>query len=122
MRRKNPATPASTRALLSASAVLAGSGERFLRPLLWAGVLWGLAAAGYLACGLQPVTGGMPLDPGQAADWLRALHFSLAVMTLTTPWDLLPLGYGKTIQILQHLGGPLLLAPSAHGIWQRLRR
>jgi hypothetical protein len=122
MRRQNPATAQSDRALLSAYALVAGYGERYLRPLAWAVGLWIVGAVGYLAFGLVSVTSGMPLDAGSGTDWLRSLHFSLAVMTLTTPWDIVPLGYAKAVQIVQHLGGPLLVAFAVRGVWRRLRR
>jgi len=122
MRRRNPATPRSTRRLLLAYAVLAGYGERFLRPLLFALLLWLSAAVGYLALGLVSATGGLPLDPGQGGDWLRALHFSLGAMTLAAPWDLVAIGQARGLQIIQHLLGPLLLALLVQGVWRRIGR
>lgn len=121
MRRRNPATPTGVRTLLGTARQLSGYGEQPLRVLAWTLGLWLAAAAGYLLLGISSVTGGSVLEVARPMDWLRALHFSLGVMTLTPPWDLVTQGAARGVQVVQHLLGPTLLALLILAVRRRLR-
>jgi uncharacterized protein YjbI with pentapeptide repeats len=122
MRRRNPETQPSVRRLLWLFELLSGYGERYPRVLAIAAGCWLGFAAAYLLLGLVAVTDGRTLELGRPGDWLRALHFSLGVMTLTPPWDLVATGVARGLQTLEQVMGPLLLALLGHSIVRRLRR
>jgi uncharacterized protein YjbI with pentapeptide repeats len=120
MQRRDPATPRSLRALLALSWALWGHGERFLRPLGWAGVVLGVSTVVYVMGGLVPPD-GRPLHPSRLWDWLKAGHHALQVMTLGSPDDLLPIQCAKAVTTLVRLTGPLCGALSLLAIRRRLR-
>jgi len=122
MRRRNPETRPSARRLLWLFERLSGYGERYPRALGLAAGCWAGCAAGYLLLGLVAVTEGRVLGPARAADWLRALHFSLGAMTLGAPWDLVTIGAARGLQVLEQVVGPPLLLLLGHGLVRRLRR
>ncbi|MEW6532176.1 MAG: pentapeptide repeat-containing protein [Thermodesulfobacteriota bacterium] len=101
---------------------VSGYGESFRRPLVWAVVLLVLSTIGYLLLGLGPKGGGTALTCGCVWDWLRAAHYSLKVMTLLKPDDLVPIGWAKPINTLQSLLGPVLIGLFALALRQGLRR
>ncbi len=121
-RRRNGQTPLGLRILLTVYWLLSGYGERYWRPLLWAGFLLGASTVAYIWLGLWPKGGGPRLDFRNGLDWLRALHYSVGVMTLLKPDTLAPLGFSKGVHTVQSLGGPLLIGLAGLAIRQRLRR
>jgi uncharacterized protein YjbI with pentapeptide repeats len=120
MRRQNPDSPRGLRFFLTLYWLFSGYGERYLRPLMWAGVLFMASTLGYLWWGLYPKDGGSILVLTSVRDWLRAAHYSLRVMTFLKPDDLLPLSYAKAINTFQTLLGPTFLGLFALALRQRL--
>ncbi len=90
MRRQNPETPLGLRLFLTLYRWFGGYGERYFRPLFWAGVLFVSSTIGYMGCGLTPKHGGAPLAWGNVRDWLKAADYSIRVMTLLKPDDWTP--------------------------------
>lgn len=122
MRRRNPETPFLLRFFLTLYWMFSGYGERYVRPLIWAGVLLAVSTVGYLALGLSPKVGGSILAWTNLSDWLRAAFYSFRVMTFLRPDDLMPIGYAKIINALESLLGPLFLGLFALAVRQRLKR
>lgn len=122
MQRRNPATSTAHRFFLTLYWLVSGYGERYLRPLVWAGMLLVASALGYLALGLQQRDGAAPLQVTSPSDWLHAIHYSFRVMTLLRPDDLVATGWAKVIHTVQSLLGPLLLGLFALALRQRLKR
>jgi len=134
MRRRNPGTPHGLQLLLTLYRWVSGYGELWLRPLTLFLVLLLAGAVGYLSCGVWVKDlvgdGGHLLGtrgPGAApVDGLAALGqsvlFSLRVMTLLRPDDMVPVGWSRLIQTAQSLLGPLLMGLAGLAIRQRLRR
>ncbi len=120
MRRLNPDTPLTSKVLLNLYKLSSGYGERFLRPLLWAGVLLTLSTYGYLALGLSDK--GSPLALTDCWDWLRASYYSFRVMILYKPVDLTPIGYARLINTAQTILGPIFIGLFALAVRQRLKR
>jgi hypothetical protein len=101
MRRKNPHTVRGLRFFLTLYWLFSGYGERYLRPLLWAGLLFGGSTIGYMWWGLRPKAsrssltwtngwdqlGGSGLIWTNGWDWLQATYYSFRVMTLLKPDD-----------------------------------
>ena len=102
--------------------MFSGYGERYLRPLIWAGVLLLVSTICYVVLGLSPREGESTLALTNQWDWLRAAHYSFRVMTLLRPTDLVPLGYAKLVNTIQTILGPLFLGLFALAVRQRLRR
>ena len=62
-----------------------------------------------------------PLTITEGSDWLSAMNYSLRVMTLLRPDDLVPAGVGKGVYTLQSLLGPLFLGLFGLAVRQRLK-
>lgn len=122
MRRRNPETPFVLRILLTLYWLFSGYGERYLRPLIWAGILLILSTFGYLTLGLRPKDGERILALTNVWDWLMAVRYSLQVMTFLRPEDLVPIGLAKLVNTIESLVGPLLLGLFALAVRQRLKR
>ena len=134
MRRRNPATPFRLRLLLTLYRGVSGYGEWWLRPLALFLALLVAGAGGYLYCGVwaKDLTGpgghlvalrDWPSSPGEVfAAVGQSLLFSLRVLTLLKPDDLVPVGGSRLIQTVQSLCGPILLGLAGLAIRQRLRR
>ncbi len=104
---------------------VAGYGERYWRPLLWAGGLLAVSTAAYLWWGLLRSRGAGPVsDP--VLHWTKACDaalYGLRVMTLLKPDDFVPIGFwGKLINTLQSVLGPILIGLFALALRQRLKR
>jgi uncharacterized protein YjbI with pentapeptide repeats len=122
MRRQNPDTTWGLRLFLTLYWLFSGYGERYLRPLLWAGVLFASSTIGYMWWGLRPKAGGASLAWVNVWDWLRAAHYSFRVMTLLKPDDWVPLRYAQLVNTVQTLLGPTFLGLFALALRQRLKR
>jgi uncharacterized protein YjbI with pentapeptide repeats len=122
MQRGNPQTKPAQRFFLRLYRLASGYGEEYLRPLLWAALVWLLSAAGYLIFGLHPKGEQTYLRISNAWDWLHSLHFSFRVMTLLKPDEYLPAGYSVGVSTLENLLGPLFLGLFALALRQRLKR
>lgn len=123
MRRRNPKTPWVLRTLLTLYWLLSGYGERYLRPLIWAGILLLLSAIGYLTLGLRvKEDGGKVLAMTNCWDWFRSIFFSFRVMTLLKPEDLTPIRYAKIVHAFQSLLGPVFIGLFALALRQKLKR
>ncbi len=124
MRRKNPETPAGLKFFLTLYWAVSGYGERYLRPLIWAGALLFGCAFLYLGLGLvEPAGHGHRLCLNKLEDWLQALHYSFRVMTLLKAEEVAkPDGYAKMVSTVQSLLGPLFLGLFGLALRQRLKR
>jgi uncharacterized protein YjbI with pentapeptide repeats len=141
MQRRNPGTPWSLKIFLWLYWLVSGYGSRFLPPLIWAIGLLVVGSWAYLWWGLLPKSPGVTIAPvatglfvlrvtpdsppplaiTKSSDWLSAMHYSLRVMTLLRPDDLVPVGVGKVVYTLQSLLGPLFLGLFALAVRQRLK-
>ena len=110
MRRRNPGTPGRIRLLLNLYCLVSGYGERFGRPLIWAGMLFVLCTFGYLLSGVGFSTLG------------EAAIYSFQVMTFLKPQSPALSGTAKVIYSIQSLLGPLFLGLFALAVRQRLKR
>jgi uncharacterized protein YjbI with pentapeptide repeats len=126
MRRQNPNTAWGLRFFLTLYWLFSGYGERYLRPLLWAGLLCVGSTIGYMWWGLRFKDGSSGLawtypwiNPW---DWLRAAYYSFRVMTLLKPDDWVPLRYAQLVNTFQTLFGPIFLGLFALALRQRLKR
>jgi uncharacterized protein YjbI with pentapeptide repeats len=124
MRLKNPQTSRGLRFFLRLYELMSGYGERYIRPLLWAGGLILVTTVLYLLLGIEPTaTPGTTLHITSLQDWLTAAHFSTRVSTLQDTRELArATGYASIVETVQHLLGPLLLGLFALAIRQHLRR
>ncbi|ETX04030.1 hypothetical protein [Candidatus Entotheonella palauensis] len=133
MRRQNPSTPWNSYILLTLYWLVSGYGERFLRPLIWAGVLLIMSTLAYLHWGLIPaakIATGLPGefvlkgDTMQVAwsDWPKALDFSFRTMAFLKPTDFVPREFAKVVYTIQSLLGPLFFGLLALAVRQRLKR
>jgi uncharacterized protein YjbI with pentapeptide repeats len=122
MRRKNPNTARGLRLFLTLYWLFSGYGERYLRPLLWAGLLFVGSTIGYLWWGLRPKDGGPSLTWINGWDWLRGAYYSFRVMTFLKPEDWVPLRYAQVINTVQTLLAPIFLGLFALALRQRLKR
>jgi uncharacterized protein YjbI with pentapeptide repeats len=126
MRRQNPDTAWGLRLFLTLYWLFSGYGERYLRPLLWAGLLFVASTIGYMWWGLRPNAGGSSLAwtyPWiNSWDWLRAAYYSFRVMTLLKSDDWVPLRYAQLVNTFQTLLGPTFLGLFALALRQRLKR
>ncbi len=122
MRRKNPETAAWLRRVLWLYRWAGGYGERCLPPLFWTGCLFLASTLGYLWWGLCHKGETTRLALTSLWDWLRAAHYSLRVMFLLKPDDLVPVGYAKLVHTVESLVGPLLIGLFALALRQRLKR
>lgn len=119
IRRKNPKTSPGLKFLLIAYWLVCGYGERWIRPFIWMLILFGLSTLGYLTWGLNP----KPECAGAATtNVLDYLNYSLRVMTLLKPDDLVPIGWAKYVNTAESLLGPLLIGLFALALRQRLKR
>lgn len=121
MVRQNPRTPPVTRFLLWLYRWISGYGESYLLPLLWLILLFALSTFAYLRFGLAPKD-LRALSPHRFWDWVRAAHYSLRVMTLMKPDDLVPGPFSRGVQTLETLAGPILFGFFALALRQRMRR
>ncbi len=126
MRRQNPETARGLRFFLTLYWLFSGYGERYLRPLLWAGLLFVGSTIGYMWWGLRLKDGSSSLawtypwiNP---RDWLQAAYYSFRVMTLLKPDDWVPLQYAQLVNTFQTLLGPTFLGLFALALRQRLKR
>jgi hypothetical protein len=122
MRRQNPDTAGGLRFFLRLYWLFSGYGERYLRPLFWAGLLFVGSTIGYMWWGLRLKTGEVKLAWANGWDWLQGAYYSFRVMTLLKPDDWIPLGYAHVINTFQTLLGPLFLGLFALALRQRLKR
>ena len=120
MRRRNPNTRWGLWFLLTLYSVFSGYGERYLRPLLWAGILLVSSAVLYFSLGLQPKSAVYQ----SSQDWITAFLYSLRVMTLFRADELAnPLTvYGWVVVAVESILGPLFLGLFALAVRQRLKR
>ena len=124
MRRKNPDTKIILKCLLTIYWIISGYGERYLRPLLSAGVLLFLCTFAYLALGIGlESTCQTKLKLTSATDWGRTANYSLQVMTLQKPtgYNLCNL-VGNFVRTFQSIFGPITLGLFALAVRQRLKR
>jgi hypothetical protein len=137
MRRQNPDTAWGLWLFLTLYRWFSGYGERYLPPLLWAGLLFVGSTFGYMWWGLRPknggsnlvwtndgwdLLGGSSLAWSNAWDWLQAAYYSFRVMTFLKPDDWIPVGYTHILNTFQTLLSPLFLGLFALALRQRLKR
>jgi hypothetical protein len=122
MRRQNPDTARGLRFFLMLYWLFSGYGERYLRPLFWAAVLFVGSTIGYMWWGIRPKAGGSQLAWTSGSDWFQGAHYSFRVMAFLKPDDLVPVGYAHVINTFQTLLGPLFLGLFALALRQRLKR
>jgi len=124
MRRRNPETPLGLRCLLTLYWLASGYGERVLRPLICAAVVFFVSMGSYLWLGLSPKDNPFrALDLMSWGDWLHAAHYTFRVMTLVKPDDLaFPLGFSQVIFTIDSVVGPILIGLFALAVRQRLKR
>jgi uncharacterized protein YjbI with pentapeptide repeats len=137
MRRQNPGTTGGLRLFLTLYWLFSGYGERYLRPLLWARLLFVGSTFGYMWWGLRPKDGGSSLVwtndgwdlLGRSSlvwtngwDWLQGAYYSFRVMTFLKPDDWIPVGYAHVINTFQTLLAPIFLGLFALALRQRLKR
>ena len=122
IRQQNPDTARGLRFFLTLYWLFSGYGERYLRPLLWAGVLFLGSTIGYMSWGLRPKAGGSYLAWTNRWDWLQGAYYSFRVMTFLKPDDWVPIGYAHAVNTFQTLLGPLFLGLFALALRQRLKR
>ena len=123
MRRKSPETPFLLKCLLTLYWTVSGYGERYIRPLVCAFVLLVASTCGYLILGIAPNKAVTPLALTNPKDWLHVGLYSLQVMTLLRPMDLVPLTVAATgVKVFQSLLGPIIIGLFALAIRQRLKR
>ena len=122
MRRQNPETARGLRFFLMLYWLVSGYGERYLRPLLWAGLLFVGSTIGYMWWGLRPKAGGSHLAWTNGWDWLKGTYYSFRVMTFLKPDDWVPVGSAHVVNTFQTLLGPLFLGLFALALRQRLKR
>jgi uncharacterized protein YjbI with pentapeptide repeats len=108
---------------------VAGYGERWGLPLLWAAIVLLISAAIYICLalhpelgGIRPKLGGPMLSYASTWDCLRSVFYSFRVMTLMKPEDLEAIRLAKLIYAADSLLGPLLLGLFALALRQRLKR
>jgi uncharacterized protein YjbI with pentapeptide repeats len=124
MRRRNPDTPWWLRCLLRAYRCIGGYGERCLPPLAWSVGLLLICALLYYCLGLRPNPKIVSSSPVFISGW-DYVDYSLRVMTLLKPDDLVPAGcarYARYVSTLESLAGPILLGLFALALRQRLKR
>jgi hypothetical protein len=122
MRRQNPDTAWGLRLFLTLYWLFSGYGERYLRPLLWTGLLFVGSTFGYMWWGLHPKASGSSLAWTNGWNWLQAAYYSFRVMTFLKPDDWVPAGYTHVINTFQTLLSPLFLGLFALALRQRLKR
>jgi uncharacterized protein YjbI with pentapeptide repeats len=89
MRRQNPETPRGLRLFLWLYWLFSGDGERYLRPLLWAGLLFVGSTIGYMWWGLRLKDGSSSL--AWTFPWINPWDSNLAIIS----WVCAILGEGK---------------------------
>jgi uncharacterized protein YjbI with pentapeptide repeats len=119
MRRRNPHTPSWLRWLLRVYRCVGGYGERCLPPFLWSIGLFVVCALLYLCLGLQPKD--LCSTPVLTSVW-GYFDYSLRVMTLLKPDDLVPVGCARYVTTFESLLGPILIGLFALALRQRLKR
>lgn len=119
MRRRNPETPRWMSCLLRLYRCVGGYGERCRPPLAWAGGLLVVCALLYLCLGLRPKEVSSTSALISVWDYF---DYSLRVMTLLKPDDLVPMGCARYVSTVQSLVGPVLIGLFALALRQRLKR
>ena len=122
MRRQNPETARGLRFFLMLYWLVSGYGERYLRPLLWAGLLFVGCTIGYMWWGLRLKAGEAQLAWTNGWDWLQGAYYSFRVMMFLKPDDWVPVGYAHVVNTFQTLLSPLFLGLFALALRQRLKR
>jgi hypothetical protein len=122
MRRQNPDTAWGLWLFLTLYRWFSGYGERYLRPLLWAGLLFVVSTIGYMWWGLRPKDSGSILAWTNRWDWLQGAYYSFRVMAFLKPDDWVPVGYAHVINTFQTLLSPVFLGLFALALRQRLKR
>jgi uncharacterized protein YjbI with pentapeptide repeats len=123
MRRQSPDTARGLRFFLTLYWLFSGYGERYLRPLFWAGLLFIDSTIGYMWWGLCPKTTGRSiLAWTNGWDWLQGIYYSFRVMVFLKPDDWVPVSYAHLVNTFQTLLGPLFLGLFALALRQRLKR
>ena len=123
MRRKNPETSFGLSFLLTLYLWFSGYGERLVRPLISTGVLLTTSTFAYLCLGLSPACGKQSLSWMNSSDWMTASLYSLQVIFLLRPDDLVLSGlWAKALHTLQSILGPLFIALLALAVRQKLKR
>jgi hypothetical protein len=122
MRRKSPKTLARHWFPVWIYWWASGYGERCLRPLFWFVGLLLLSTFGYLYWGLEPKGSSSRMVMTNGWDCLKSVHYSLRVMILLKPDDLVPVGFGKFMNTVQSVFGPVLIGLFALALRQRLKR
>lgn len=122
MRRRNPETPWGRKFLLWLYWLVSGYGERCVRPLLWA--VFFLAV--FTSCYFWGELLHTAKDTGSALNAVSVRDtalYGIRVMTLLKPDDFVPFGFwGRLVNTVQGLLGPLLIGLSALAVRQRLKR
>ncbi len=95
MRRRNPDTPPWLSCLLRLYRCVGGYGERCSPPLAWSIGLFVVCALLYLCFGLRPKD--LCSTPALTSVW-GYFDYSLRVMTLLKPDDLVPIGYARYVR------------------------
>ena len=108
---------------------VAGYGERWGLPLVWAAIVLLVSAAIYICLalhpelgGIRPKLGGPMLSYASTWDWLRSVFYSFRAMTLLKPEDLEAIRWAKLVYMVDSLLGPTLLGLFALALRQRLKR
>lgn len=138
MQRKSKDTRLSQRFFLTLYWLVSGYGERYLRPLVCALLLFLACTSGYLYLGLKTPTQSWvePISLNGIATWEdfskdwenvfatigNASIYSLQVITFLRPQDYALSGVAKAIYTVQSLLGPLFFGLFALAVRQRLRR
>jgi hypothetical protein len=122
MRRKNPDTARDLRFFFTLYWLVSGYGERYLRPLVWAGLLFVGSTIGYMWWGVRPKAGGSSLTWTRGWDWLQGTYYSFRVMTHLNTDNWTPEGHAEVINAVQTLLSPLFLGIFAlEAVRQRLK-
>jgi uncharacterized protein YjbI with pentapeptide repeats len=123
MRRINVETSLQLRSILTVYGIVSGYGERYLRPLAWTFLLFICSTVGYLSFGLHSKQMDRQLVWGNMWDRLTAGLYSLRVMSLLSPEDLVPVNWwGFLVQTIDNLFGPALIGLFLLALRQRLKR
>jgi uncharacterized protein YjbI with pentapeptide repeats len=122
IRRQNPDTAWGLRFFLTLYWLFSGYGERYFKPLVWAGLLFVGSTIGYMLWGLRSKAGGSQLAWTNGWDWLQGAYYSFRGMTFLKPDDWAPVGYAHAVNTFQTLLSPLFLGLFALALRQRLKR
>ena len=122
MRRKNPQTPKGLKFLLFAYRWVSGYGEKCLLPLYWTLALTVASSFAYLALGIKIKEMNQMLR-FTMDDWLTAFLYSLEVIFLLKPDNLMPLGFwANLLHFLQSVFGPIFISLFVLAVRQKVKR